>query len=48
MAALTHKHNPAQYAQQKKDRGDLKKLPTGNSVATLKARVDLLEKILGL
>lgn len=48
MAALTHKHDPAQFAQAKKDKDDLKKLPAGTSVAALRARVELLEKIVGV
>ena len=45
---LKHKHDKVKSAQAKKDRDDLKKLPPGNSVVALRARVDLIEKILGL
>lgn len=48
MANLTHKFDQVKFDQQKKDRDDLKKLPHGNNQAALKARLDHIEKILGL
>lgn len=48
MAALTHKYNPVAWEQYKKAISDLKALPPSNNVTELNARVEQIEKILGL
>jgi len=45
---MIHKHDKAKFIQAKTDKAALKALPAGTSVAALRARVEQLEKILGL
>lgn len=48
MAYPVKKFDPAKYAAMKKAKNDLRALPPGNNAAAIKARLDQIEKILGL
>lgn len=48
MAILTHKLNRAQYEARKQALAQLKVIPPQNTVPQLVARVDLLERVLGI
>lgn len=46
--AAVKKFDLIQFAARKVAKNDLKALPPGNNAAALKARLDAIEKILGL
>lgn len=48
MAGSVKKFDPVEFAAKKKAKSDLKSLPSANNATAIKARLDQIEKILGL